>query len=192
MTETIYSSQSRLRSPRRFVREMFADVRASRQVGWHLFSRNLRSAYRQSALGYLWIVLPPIATMLLWVYLNWTKTLAIGHTDIPYPIYVLTGTMLWQVFSDAIFCPINQLNASRSLISKVRLPHEAILISGLGVILFNFLVRLALLFVACSSFTCPSAPASCSLRSAYLCSRCSGSRSACCSRRPACSTRIFP
>ncbi|HEY0257850.1 MAG TPA: hypothetical protein VGC39_10435, partial [Candidatus Methylacidiphilales bacterium] len=90
MIETIYSSESQLRSPRRFLRETMMDLRASREVAWRLFLRNLRSQYRQSVLGYLWILLPPLATMLLWVYLNWTKTVAIGRTDIPYPIYVLT------------------------------------------------------------------------------------------------------
>jgi homopolymeric O-antigen transport system permease protein len=148
MIETIYSSESRLRSPRRFLLETIADLRGSREVAWHLFARSLRSQYRQSFLGYFWILLPPVATMLLWVYLNWSKTLSIGYTDIPYPIYVLTGTMLWQVFSDALLCPLTQLGASRNLISKVRVPHEAILISGLGIILFNFLVRLLLLMVA--------------------------------------------
>src|SRR3984957_18917231 len=106
MTEIIYSSQSRLRSPRLFLREMISDLRNSREAAWHLFARNLRSQYRQSFLGYIWILLPPLATALLWVYLNWTQTLAIRHTDIPYPIYVLTGTMLWQVFSDALYCPL--------------------------------------------------------------------------------------
>jgi lipopolysaccharide transport system permease protein len=155
MTETIYSSQSRLRSPRQFLHEAAVDLKNSREIAWHLFTRNLRSQYRQSVLGYIWILLPPIATMLVWVYLNWTKTLSIGHTDIPYPVYVLTGTMLWQVFTDALFCPINQLGASRNLISKVRLPHEAILISGLGIILFNFIVRLLVLFVALLVFQVP-------------------------------------
>jgi lipopolysaccharide transport system permease protein len=155
MTETIYSSESRLRSPHRFLRDTIGDLHASREVAWHLFARTLRSQYRQSFLGYIWIALPPVATMLLWMYLNWSKTLAIGATAIPYPVYVLTGTMLWQVFVDALYCPLNQLGASRALITKVRLPHEAILLSGLGVLLFNFLVRFAILLVALLVFHCP-------------------------------------
>jgi lipopolysaccharide transport system permease protein len=155
MIETVYSSQSQLRSPGRFLRETFSDLRACREVAWLLFARNLRSQYRKSFLGYLWILLPPIATMLLWVYLSSTKTITIGRTDIPYPVYVLTGTMLWQVFVDALNCPLNQLNLSRRLITKVRLPHEAILLSGVGVILFNLAVRLAILVPALFIFHCP-------------------------------------
>jgi len=151
----IYSSQSQLRSPRRFLREALHDLRASREVAGHLFARNLRSQYRQSFLGYLWILLPPIATMLLWAYLNWTRTLAIGHTDIPYPVYVLTGTLLWQLFVDALNTPQNQLGASRNLITKVRLPHEAILLAGLGTLFFNFAVRLGVLLPAMVLFHCP-------------------------------------
>jgi lipopolysaccharide transport system permease protein len=155
MIETIYSSESQLRSPRRFLRETLRDLRASREVAWRLFLRNLRSQYRQSVLGYLWILLPPIATMVLWVYLNWTKTVSIGQTDIAYPIYVLAGTLLWQVFVDALTCPLSQLGASRNLITKVRLPHEAILLSGLGILLFNFFVRSLVLAVGLLLYHCP-------------------------------------
>jgi lipopolysaccharide transport system permease protein len=155
MSETIYSSESQLRSPGRFLRESISDLRASREVAWHLFARNLRSQYRQSFLGYIWILLPPLATSLLWVYLNWTNTLSVQKTDLPYPIYVLTGTMLWQLFSDSLYCPLNQLGASRNLITKVRLPHEAILISGIGNILFNFVVRFAIVFVGLLIFHIP-------------------------------------
>ena len=155
MIETIYSSESKLRSPRRFLSDSFTDLRASREIAWHLLARNLRSQYRQSFLGYLWIVLPPLATMLLWVYLNWTKTLAIASTEIPYPMFVLTGTMLWQLFVDALYCPLNQLGASRNLITKVRLPHEAILLSGLGILLFNFAVRSVVVFAGLLLFHCP-------------------------------------
>src|SRR5258708_16642469 len=126
MIETIYSSESQLRSPRRFWRETVTDLCASREVAWRLFLRNLRSQYRQSVLGYLWILLPPVATMLLWVYLNWTKALTIGSTDIPYPIYVLTGTLLWQGLFHAPNRPLPQLGASRGFISKLPLPPYAI------------------------------------------------------------------
>ncbi len=93
--------------------------------------------------------------MLLWVYLNWTKTVSMGSTDIAYPIYVLTGTLLWQVFVDALNCPLSQLGASRNLITKVRLPHEAILLSGVGILLFNFFVRSLVLAAGLLLYHCP-------------------------------------
>ena len=59
----------------------------------------------------------------------------------------MMGTLLWQVFADAIQSPLSSMNAARSMLAKINFPREAVLISGLYMMLFNFLVRLVLLVV---------------------------------------------
>jgi lipopolysaccharide transport system permease protein len=142
MEETVYSAASQLADPRRFVRSISADLRLSPVVGWSLFLRNLRVQYRQTWLGYLWLLLPPLATTLMWVYLNYANVLNIGQTGAPYPVYVLTGILLWQVFAEALNCPLQQLTSARDIVSKTRIPHEALLLAGIIEVMFNFGVRL--------------------------------------------------
>lgn len=142
MEETVYSADSELLDPFRFVRSISSDLRISPAVAWSLFLRNLRVQYRQTWLGYLWLLLPPLATTLMWVYLNAANILNVGQTGAPYPVYVLTGTLFWQVFAEALNSPLQQLTAARDIVSKTRLPHEALLLAGLIEVLFNFAVRL--------------------------------------------------
>lgn len=145
MEEVEYSADSQLRSPGRFASGIAADLRVSPPVAWQLFLRRLQAGYRQSWLGYLWLLLPPLATTGAWVYLNGARILDVGRTELPYPVFVLTGTMLWQVFADALGSPLQQLSASRAILTKSRIPHEAILLAGVLEVLFNFAVRLAVL-----------------------------------------------
>ena len=89
---------------------MVADLRASRELAWRLLVRNISAQYRQTLLGYVWAFLPPIVTTLVWVFLNAQKIFDVGETGVPYPVYVLTGTILWQVFVDAMNSPLRQVD----------------------------------------------------------------------------------
>jgi lipopolysaccharide transport system permease protein len=60
------------------------------------------------------------------------------------PSTVLTGTLLWQVLTEALQCPLQQLSAAREIVSKTRIPHEALLMAGLIEVLFNFAVRMVI------------------------------------------------
>lgn len=144
-TEVVYTSDSQLRHPRQFARQMVTDLLAARELAWRLLVRNIEGQYRQPLLGYFWIILPSLATTLLWIFLNQSQILDVGETDIPYPVYVLVGTLLWQGFIDALNSPFQQLATSEGLLTKINFPKEAIIMAGLGEVLFNSAIRMLLL-----------------------------------------------
>ena len=139
--EVVYSAEPQLRTPGRLVSDLWSDLRVAPSVAWRLFLHGLRAGYRQSRLGYAWLLLPPLATTATWVYLNSIRVLDVGPTETPYTVYVLTGTVLWQVFAEALQSPLQQLTAARSILTKSRTPHEALLLAGLFEVLFNLAVR---------------------------------------------------
>jgi lipopolysaccharide transport system permease protein len=145
LPETIYSPESQLLNLSKLLSRMYADLKNCRFLAWRLFVRNLSAQYRQTALGYIWLFLPPVATTVTWIFLNSQKILNIGVTDLPYPVFVLTGTLLWQGFVDALQAPGQQFQSSKTMLTKIQFPHEAILLAAMGGVLFNFLVRLVLL-----------------------------------------------
>jgi len=145
LSERIYSSRSQLCTPIKMLRSMIADLIACRELAWRLFVRNIRAQYRQTFFGYAWLLLPPIFTTIIWVYLNKTKILSVGETSIPYPVYVLVGTLLWQSFVKSVSHPIQQVQQNKSVISKLNFPKEAIILSSFGEMLFNCIVQLLVL-----------------------------------------------
>ena len=145
MDLVLNAAGSELRFLRRFVDSIWSDLRVSPAVAWRLFRRSLQASYRQSWLGYFWLLVPPLATTATWIYLNAAGILKVGQTELPYPLFVLTGIVLWQVFADALQSPLQQLTSARSILTKSRIPHEALLLAGVIEVLFNFAVRLLVL-----------------------------------------------
>ena len=155
MTEpqvTVYTPESPLRQPTRFVRAMIADLAASRELARRLFIRDLNAQYRNSVFGYLWVFAPPLLASLPFIYLNSAGVLKMGTTPIPYAAYALVGTIIWQTFVEALNSPLRTVNAARSMLTRINFPREAILLAGLMQVGFSFLVRLALLVIVFAMF----------------------------------------
>lgn len=142
---TVYTPQSPLRDPRQLVREMLRDLSAARELAWRLFVRDISAMYRQSVLGYVWAFLPPLVTALSFTFLNANGIIRVGETPVPYSAFVAVGTLLWQTFTDALNSPLRAVGAGRSLLAKINFPREALLLSGIAEVLFNFGVRSILL-----------------------------------------------
>jgi lipopolysaccharide transport system permease protein len=149
---TVYTPESPMRHPGKFVREMISDLGASRELAWRLFVRDLRSQYRTSLLGYVWVFLPPLVASLPFVYLNSAGVIRIGKTPIPYAAYAMVGAIIWQTFVDALNSPLRTVNAARAMLTRINFPREAILLSGLMQVGFTFVVRLALVVGVFAAF----------------------------------------
>ncbi|MDO7845895.1 ABC transporter permease [Hymenobacter sp. M29] len=155
MKETIYTSQSPLLAPRVFLREVRADLGVVYRIGWQLFVRNLKVQVRQSLLGYAWLLLPSLVTGLVWIFLGRSRVLNVASGDVPYPAFVLAGVFLWQGFVEALSCPLQQLSNAKATLAKVRVPHEAFVVAGMAVVVFNSLLRLLVLLALMRWFGVP-------------------------------------
>ena len=141
----IYSAESPLRHPLRLIKEIFADIWRSRELTMILFARDMKAQYRQSILGYVWIFVPILSTTLIWMFLNSTKVIQVAKTPIPYPAYVLIGTMIWTVFTSSLNQPLASFNAGKGVFMKLKVPPEAFIMAGLSKIIFDTTLRLLIL-----------------------------------------------
>ncbi|HVT88801.1 MAG TPA: ABC transporter permease [Tepidisphaeraceae bacterium] len=142
---TIYTPESPLRHPGKLIKEMLRDLLASRELAWRLFVRDFSAMYRQSIFGYLWAFLPPIAVTLTFSYLNRQSIINVAETPVPYPAFVMIGTLLWQTFFDSLNSPLKVVQNAKPMLAKINFPREALILSGLADVLFNFAIRLSLL-----------------------------------------------
>jgi lipopolysaccharide transport system permease protein len=145
MKTTVYTPDSSLTNPFVMARAMFADLWAGRELAWRLTVRDISAQYRQTFLGILWALILPLANTVVWLYLNGTGIVVLQETDIPYPVYVFAGTMLWAIFMDAINAPMGQTQAARGMLAKLNFPREALLVAGVYKTLFNAVIKIGLL-----------------------------------------------
>lgn len=120
----------------------------ARALAWRLFLRDTRAAHRQSLLGYLWILLPPLVNTLVWVLLNRSEVVKIESGAVPYPVFVLVGTVLWAAFNGAIMAILGVVSDARGMLAKVNFPHEALVYAALLKALVEALVPALLLVPA--------------------------------------------
>jgi lipopolysaccharide transport system permease protein len=145
LTETLHTPESRIRHPKQLGREMVRDLLASRELAWRLLVRDLSSQYRQSFLGIFWAFVPPIVAAVGLTLASNAKILNIGETDLPYPAYVMFSMALWQTFVESLNGPVQAVIAAKPMLARINFPREAIILSQIGQVGFNFGIKLILI-----------------------------------------------
>ena len=128
------------------------DIAPAHELAVRLFKRDIKAQYRQSFLGFFWVLIPPLLTAGLWIFLNNNKIIAVAKTDLPYPLFVMIGTILWQVFAEGVNQPRVSVNADKGMLTKINFPREALLLSGFYTIMFNLGPKLLVLVAVCYFF----------------------------------------
>ena len=116
-------------------------------LGLSLAKRDIAAMYRQTYLGYVWALLPPLVTSLTFIFLNLINVVKTSNDSINYPIYIFTGTIFWQMFCDCINSPVKSIITNKSMLTKIDFPREALLVEAALNVLFSLMIKLILLIV---------------------------------------------
>ncbi len=144
----VYTPRSALRSPLRLAAEIIRGLGEGRELAWRLTVRDISAQYRQSALGIAWAFAMPLANTLTWIFLNASGVVEVSRTDIPYPLYVFTGTMLWSIFMEALNAPMQKTQAAKSMLTKINFPRESLILGAIYHVLFNSAIKCLLMMLA--------------------------------------------
>ena len=106
--------------------------------------RDYKARYKRSALGVLWSLLNPLMTMLV-------LTLVFSHVfrfEIEYyPVYLLTGSLMFGFFSEATSLAMDSIPSNRNIITKVYVPKYIFPLTAVFSAFVNFAFSLAALAV---------------------------------------------
>lgn len=86
--------------------------------------RDVRVRYKQAVLGVVWVLLQPIATVLIFT-LVFDRLANIDSQGIPYPLFALVGMVVWTYFSTAVSRASAVLVGNPELVTKVAFPRMA-------------------------------------------------------------------
>ncbi|MFN6202274.1 MAG: ABC transporter permease [Acidobacteriota bacterium] len=135
--------------------EIHVSIRPADRWSWHelralweyrelllfLTWRDIKVKYRQTTVGLLWVILQPVATMLIFS-IFFGRVVGIDSGGLPYPLFAFSGIVPWLFFSNSVNSSSNSLVGSSNLITKVYFPR--MIIPGAAVLagLVDFLVAL--------------------------------------------------
>tara|TARA_A100001391_G_scaffold165139_1_gene125003 strand:- start:2416 stop:3276 length:861 start_codon:yes stop_codon:yes gene_type:complete len=117
-----------------------------RQIFISLAFRDIKTRYKQSVLGLLWVIIQPIVTCLIFTIV-FGYFVRVDSGDTPYPVFVFSGLLLWQFFSRNLVEGTNSLVANSAFINKVYFPRMGIPLIGLLASAVDFILALVVLFV---------------------------------------------
>ena len=104
--------------------------------------KDIKVKYKQAVLGFLWAFLQPIAMTAVFVLFNLAVNVSLGDVNIPYPLFVLSGIMLWNLFANAITATSNSVVNNSNILKKIYFPRIFFPMSSLLVSLFDFFITL--------------------------------------------------
>lgn len=122
--------------------------RKNRILLGELVRTDFKLRYQASALGYLWSILSPLLLFAI-LYVVFDRFLGLGRNIEHFPVYLLTGIILWRFFQEATNNGLKAIVQRGSLIRKINFPKYIIVISGTVSSLINLGLNLlvVLLFI---------------------------------------------
>lgn len=145
MTTRVYSPGSSLRRPKVFLMDAWHDLMSSRELAWRLTIRDFSALYRQSFAGYVWAFLPPLVAAFTFILLRRGGAVRTEGLEMPYVAFALIGTLLWQIFVDALNNPLKFMETSKQMLIKVNFPRESLPLAAVQMTLIGLGIRMLIL-----------------------------------------------
>lgn len=100
----------------------FTDIRLYRGALYSLAWRNVRSRYKQAALGMSWAVIQPALQVGVFTVL-FGMIARVPSGDVPYPVFALAGLLPWNLFARVVSDGSQSLVTNQHIITKLFFPR---------------------------------------------------------------------
>lgn len=107
--------------------------------------REVRSRYRQSALGFTWALIQPVVQMVV-ITIIFGNFLKVPSDGVPYPVFAYAALLPWTLFAGSISAAVPSILSNMELVTKIYFPREILPLSAILARLVDFLIA-SLVFV---------------------------------------------
>ena len=107
--------------------------------------RDLKLKYRQTIIGFAWVVLQPLIMMLIFTVV-FASRIDTSSTEIPYAVFVFAGLIVYNAFSGGVSAGSNSLVNHSGIIKKNYFPRIILPASSVIIAFIDLLASLSILF----------------------------------------------
>jgi len=93
-----------------------------RELLYFLTLRDVKVRYKQTLMGIAWVLIQPVLTMFIFT-LVFGRFVKVDTGAIPYPLFALSGLLLWLFFANSVTNSTQSLVSNSNLITKVYFPR---------------------------------------------------------------------
>jgi lipopolysaccharide transport system permease protein len=120
------------------------EIWSYRELLYFLTLRDLKVRYKQTLMGIAWVLIQPLLTMLIFT-LVFNRFVRIDTGGLPYPVFALSGLLMWLFMANGIVNSTNSLLGNTHLITKVYFPRMFIPAASVAAGLLDLFVSFLLL-----------------------------------------------
>ncbi len=121
----------------------FREIWNYKELFYFFTWRDIKIKYKQTVLGFLWAILQPLLMMVIFTFF-FGRALNVPSQNLPYPVFVFSGLLLWNTFSSGLTTAANSMVNNAPIIKKIYFPRLIIPVSSILVALFDFLMAFIL------------------------------------------------
>jgi ABC-type polysaccharide/polyol phosphate export permease len=120
-----------------------------RELLFNLAKREIAARYKQSILGYGWVIINPLAQLLVLSFV-FSTILRVNSLGVPFIIFLAVALLPWNFFSASLTHSANALVSNSSLITKIYFPREILVYATIiaKIVDFLFSVLILMFFLA--------------------------------------------
>lgn len=130
-------------SPKSFVATV-KEIIADRSMLFLLIKRDIKSRYKDSALGFIWTLVRPLTQLAIY-FVVVGKFLGAERGIPNFAIYIFTGLATFGLFQEIVSSGTASILNNAGLVKKVYVPRELFPLATVGTALFNFAVQFFIL-----------------------------------------------
>lgn len=135
-----------IKPPRGFLNFGLKELWDYRELTYFFVWRDIKIRYKQTFVGVLWVIFQPLITMVIFT-IFFGKFAKIPSDNIPYPVFVYVGLLLWNYFSTSLSHASDSMVGNANIIQKTYFPRLIIPISSSLTGLVDFFIALCILIV---------------------------------------------
>jgi len=120
------------------------DLFARRELLYFFVWRDLKVRYKQTALGFLWVLIAPLLMTLVFTVI-FGRVANLSTDGLPEPVYYLAGLCIWRYFAAALTRTAESLVAQQAILTKSYFPRLLVPLAGCLSPVADFAVVLAML-----------------------------------------------
>lgn len=105
---------------------------------FNMARREITQRYKQSILGYAWVILNPLFQLLVMTFV-FSTIFKFSSFSVPYIVFLMVGLLPWNFFAQSLGSASNSLVSNSSLITKIYFPREILVYGTIIAKLVDFL-----------------------------------------------------
>lgn len=124
----------------------FGEIWKYRELLYFLTLRDIKIRYKQTLIGVAWAVLQPVLTTAIFTIL-FSAFARFDTGNIPYPLFALSGLIIWLYVHTSISFASNSFVNNTSLVTKVYFPRLIVPLAAALATLFDLLFGFGILVI---------------------------------------------